>query len=229
MTVFKSWFELPSLCLFMFAAVRALHLHLPSVHCSVKALWVDERLENMATEKTGPWEEGKQKWQYALRGCEGQRKRYGHIRTNYIPLGTPSWAKCSFFSSLVSYFHQLPHKILSEYWRAATTSLALYGYPSSTTACKYPVVCRLHPHSVFTHPPPLPEKTQHTDRNTPARSAFIVRGDDDHFDRDRRPQQVDHLLVSQRHGRHLANLHQPTPLSETCLPSEAVLLHLERW
>lgn len=55
----KSRFELPSVLL-MFVTVRALQHHLPSVQCSVKALWVDERLKNMATEKTGLWEEGKQ-------------------------------------------------------------------------------------------------------------------------------------------------------------------------
>lgn len=62
--------------------------------------------------------------------------------------------------------------------------------------------------------------------NTPARPPLFVRRDDDDFDRDRRPQQVDHLLVSQRHRGHLADLHQPTALSQSCLPGKAVFLHL---
>lgn len=53
-----------------------------------------------------------------------------------------------------------------------------------------------------------------------------MRGNDDHFDGDRGPEEVDHLLVGQRGHRHLANLHQSAALSEPGLPSVTVGLHL---
>lgn len=60
----------------------------------------------------------------------------------------------------------------------------------------------------------------------PARPPLFVGRNDDHFDRDRCPQQIDHLLVSQRHCGHLADLHQPTALPQSGLPGKAVFLHL---
>lgn len=53
-----------------------------------------------------------------------------------------------------------------------------------------------------------------------------MRGNDDHFDGDRGPQEVDHLLVGQRGHRHFANLHQPAALPEPGLPGVTIGLHL---
>lgn len=56
-------------------------------------------------------------------------------------------------------------------------------------------------------PAPVHLEKEYAEINTPAGSTFFVRWNDDHFDRDRGPQQVDHLLMTQRHSRHLAYLH----------------------
>lgn len=60
----------------------------------------------------------------------------------------------------------------------------------------------------------------------PSRSAIFVRLDDDHLNGDGGPQQVDHLLVSERGDGHLADLHQPAALPQPCLPGEAEGLHV---
>lgn len=70
--------------------------------------------------------------------------------------------------------------------------------------------------------------TRRAAAHTPAGSALFVGRNDDHLDRHRGPQQVDHLLVGQRHGGHLADLHQPAALPQSGLPGEAVLLHLQQ-
>lgn len=53
-----------------------------------------------------------------------------------------------------------------------------------------------------------------------------MRGNDDHFDGDRGPEEVDHLLVGQRGHCHLANFHQSAALPEPGLPSVTIGLHL---
>lgn len=50
--------------------------------------------------------------------------------------------------------------------------------------------------------------------------------DDHHFHGDRRAQQINHLLVSQRSDSHLADLHQSAALPQPCLPGEAEGLHV---
>lgn len=53
-----------------------------------------------------------------------------------------------------------------------------------------------------------------------------MRGYYNHPDSDRRPEEIDHLLVRKRRHRHLADLHQSAALPESGLPGVTVGLHL---
>lgn len=53
-----------------------------------------------------------------------------------------------------------------------------------------------------------------------------MRLDYNHFDSDRRAQQVDHLLVGESSDGHLADLHQSAALPQPGLPGEAEGLHV---
>lgn len=60
----------------------------------------------------------------------------------------------------------------------------------------------------------------------PSGSSVLIGLYDDDLDGDRGPQQVDHLLVCQRRHRHLADLHQPTALTQTSFPRVSERLHV---
>lgn len=63
-------------------------------------------------------------------------------------------------------------------------------------------------------------------KELPSGGSVFMRLDYNHFDADGCAQQVNHLLMGESSDSHLADLHKPAALPQSCLPGEAKGLHI---